>query len=149
MQVRRESETLGRRTHARLDESIPPDPRALGDSGGYVLRHAPLGLWHCCLACFGPIEIGSKCQRTRADAIPAHDGSNSPTHGGTGGVHENCCQGRACPNANRRRVGLEAYDCRKNRGRGVRAVGPRDVRKAIGSLCWADIIRGVQSCCRG
>jgi hypothetical protein len=60
MQARRESETLGCRTHARLDESIPPNSCALGDSRGHVLRHAPLGLRHRCLACLGSTEIGSK-----------------------------------------------------------------------------------------
>ena len=46
--------------HARLDESNPPDPCALGDSRGHVLRHAPLGLWHRCPASLGPTEIGSR-----------------------------------------------------------------------------------------
>ena len=51
---------LGHRTHPRLDESVSPHPCSLGDPRGYLLRHAPLRMWDCCLACFRPTGIGCK-----------------------------------------------------------------------------------------
>ena len=49
--------------------AAPPDPCALGDSRGYVPRHAPLRVWHRRLARLGPTEIGSYAYPTNSRRV--------------------------------------------------------------------------------